>query len=233
MESTRVRRAVGRVPSVEGFSDVRRVGQAGDLGVDIRCKDDIGRLVVAQCKRYRARAKIGSPEIQTFFGMTARARAARGIFVTSSTFTGPARRLAYELDIDLVDGSQIGAFYREKIRREEAERQRQLELQRVLEAARVAEATRIAEAARQRTASESFPVPSPWSETVDRRVRTKAQPAPVALSPPANEMAKLIADQPEPQTGDEYRDSAIGGLLLIFCLILFAVILQIAIRQMS
>lgn len=63
----------------KGFSEARRVGQAGDLGVDIRCKDEIGRLVVAQCKRYREESKIGSPEIQTFLGMTERARRAQGL----------------------------------------------------------------------------------------------------------------------------------------------------------
>lgn len=107
------------------FSDVCRVGQAGDLGVDIRCNDPQGRFVVAQCKRYRADRTIGSPDIQRFFGMVVHAGASRGIFITTSDYTQPARNLSRDRDIELVNGSQIGAFYREKIRRqEEAERER-------------------------------------------------------------------------------------------------------------
>jgi hypothetical protein len=98
----------------KGFTDVRRVGQAGDLGVDVRCYDPQGRLVVAQCKRYRVDRIIGSPSIQHFFGMVVHAGAARGIFITTSDYTQPARNLARERDIELVDGSEIDAFYRRK-----------------------------------------------------------------------------------------------------------------------
>ncbi len=109
----------------QGFAEVQRVGGAGDLGVDIRCKDEYGRLVVAQCKRYRPGAKIGSPEIQTFFGMAAHHGASRGIFITSSNFTEPAKRLARERDIELITGAQIQGFFDAQLKRRKAEEEAQ------------------------------------------------------------------------------------------------------------
>ena len=118
-----------------GFTNVHVTGGAGDLGVDIRCQDEFGRLVVAQCKRYQPGAKVGSPEIQHFFGMAARHRAARGIFVTTSSFTEPARQLARDCDIELVSGGEIADFYRavDAELRAEDERQREEALQRAAE----------------------------------------------------------------------------------------------------
>ncbi len=113
-----------------GFADVERVGGAGDLGVDIRCKDEHGRLVVVQCKRYQPGAKVTGPDIQHFFGMIVHAVAAKGVFVTTSNFTAAARKMASERDIDLVDGAQIGGFYAdvlEKKRAAEEERRRREE----------------------------------------------------------------------------------------------------------
>ena len=98
----------------KGFLNVVRVGRAGDLGIDIRCTDPQGRLVVAQCKRYQADRNITSPDIQKFFGMVVHAGASRAIYITTSNFTQPARNLARDRDIELIDGSQIAAFYDQK-----------------------------------------------------------------------------------------------------------------------
>ena len=90
-----------------GFTEVERVGGSGDLGLDVRCTDPNGRSTVVQCKRYAPERVIGSPLIQHFYGMVVRARAEHGIFVTTSSFTAPALKLAEECDIELIDGAEL------------------------------------------------------------------------------------------------------------------------------
>ncbi len=89
----------------KGFKAVERVGGTGDLGVDIRCRDSQNQLVVIQCKRYQPANKIGSPEIQKFFGMMIHHNAAKGIFVTTSSYTRNAKELALARNIELIEGS--------------------------------------------------------------------------------------------------------------------------------
>jgi hypothetical protein len=88
-----------------GYRDVQLVGGAGDRGVDIRCRDRDGHLVIVQCKRYSPNRPIGDPAIQHFFGMMVHHGAARGIFVTTSRFTLAARNLARQRGIELINGS--------------------------------------------------------------------------------------------------------------------------------
>ena len=91
-----------------GYQDVEHVGGPGDLAADIRCRDEGGRAVVVQCKRYQPGNRVGSREIQTFIGMMAVHHGAdQGIFVTTSDFTGPARKLAGEHGIALIDGDAL------------------------------------------------------------------------------------------------------------------------------
>ncbi len=98
---------VARLLDHHGYRDIRRVGGAGDLGVDIFCVDGLGNRVAVQCKRYARERTIGSPAIQTFFGMVAHHGAHRGLYVTTSGFTEPARLLATQRDIDLIDGPAL------------------------------------------------------------------------------------------------------------------------------
>ena len=42
---------------------------AGDLAVDLTCRDSANRLVVIQCKRYREPSRVGSAEVQKIIGM--------------------------------------------------------------------------------------------------------------------------------------------------------------------
>lgn len=80
---------------LSGYSRVTRVGGAGDLCADITAYDRTGKLVVAQCKRHAPGRTVGSPELQKFLGMVnVYHRANKGIFVTTSTFSDPARKLA-------------------------------------------------------------------------------------------------------------------------------------------
>lgn len=119
----------------KGFRAVDVVGGAGDLGVDIRCRDAQNRLVVIQCKRYQPTSKISSPDIQKFFGMMVHHNAGRGIFVTTSTYTRPARELALARNIELIEGAHFEHYLneqnRERIAQEAAARFQKSEVERL------------------------------------------------------------------------------------------------------
>ena len=90
-----------------GYRKVRVTGAAGDLSRDIACEDPNGNPITVQCKRYTNK-KVGSPEMQKFIGMMiTEHRAVRGIYITTSDFTEPAKRLAREHNIELWDGSKL------------------------------------------------------------------------------------------------------------------------------
>jgi HJR/Mrr/RecB family endonuclease len=100
---------VGQLLNDLGYRDVVHVGGSGDLSADLKCRDARGRSVVVQCKRHAPGISVGSRDLQAFIGMiTVHHRAERGIFVTTSTFTGPASELAREHGVQLIDGAQLG-----------------------------------------------------------------------------------------------------------------------------
>ena len=90
-----------------GYRDVRVVGGAADLGVDVLCRDRRGRKVAVQVKRYQPSNTVSSSAVQTFMGGMVAHSADRGIIVTTSTFTGPARQLAHDHNIVLIDGTEL------------------------------------------------------------------------------------------------------------------------------
>jgi HJR/Mrr/RecB family endonuclease len=93
-----------------GYREVSRVGGAGDLGVDITARDPQGHSIIIQCKRYAPGVQTGSPDIQRFLGTLVTVHHAdRGIFVTTSSFTEPARQLAHGR-IELIDGPALTAL---------------------------------------------------------------------------------------------------------------------------
>lgn len=111
--------AIGELFRALGYQCLRRVGGAGDLGVDLIGCDPHGRPVIVQCKRYGFTNRVGSPAIQTFLGMVVHHGAERGIFVTTSGYTAPAIALAGNatVPITLVDGPEIirlAAYAREQ-----------------------------------------------------------------------------------------------------------------------
>lgn len=96
-----------------GYRDVRHTGCAGDLAADLICVDARGARVVVQCKRYGPGSAVTSPEMQMFIGMIyAHHQADYGVFVTTSTFTRPARALAEQHGIRLLDGASLSARLR-------------------------------------------------------------------------------------------------------------------------
>lgn len=100
--------AVGEVLGDNGFRDVKHVGGSGDLSADLMCRDDRGRLVAVQCKRYSPGIRIGSRDIQEFIGMMAvHHRADGGVFITTTEFTQPAIDLARRHGITLIGGQEL------------------------------------------------------------------------------------------------------------------------------
>lgn len=105
----------------QSFKNVRRVGGSGDLNADVVARDSNGRSVVVQCKRYKPGNRIGSPAIQTFIGMVAvHHKADRGIFVTTSSYTNDARRLAQQHGITLWDGGDLTRMVKRRPTRQSA-----------------------------------------------------------------------------------------------------------------
>lgn len=89
----------------------RALGRSGDDGVDgVIDQDALGLdRVYIQAKRYGAGNTVGPGAIRDFFGSLDRHKAAKGLFVTTSGFTGSARETADYLSkrIVLIDGEQL------------------------------------------------------------------------------------------------------------------------------
>lgn len=89
----------------------RALGRSGDDGVDgVIDQDELGLdRVYIQAKRYAAGNSVGSGAIRDFFGSLDRHKAAKGLFVTTSSFTTGARDTAEYLSkrIVLIDGEQL------------------------------------------------------------------------------------------------------------------------------
>jgi restriction system protein len=87
------------------------VGGTGDGGVDGVIDQDILGLdrIYVQAKRYADGNTVGASAIRDFFGSLDRFKAAKGLFVTASSFTASARETAGMLSkrIVLVDGGQL------------------------------------------------------------------------------------------------------------------------------
>jgi restriction system protein len=89
----------------------RALGQSGDNGVDgVIDQDPLGvDQIYLQAKRYGPTNSVGSGAIRDFYGALSIKKATKGIFVTTSHFTGAAEQSAKELGsrIVLIDGPQL------------------------------------------------------------------------------------------------------------------------------
>lgn len=90
------------------------VGKSGDGGIDgIIDQDSLGLdRVYIQAKKYSRDNPVSEPEIRGFSGSLGAAKANKGIFVTTSSFTQPARIFAdrHPFRIVLIDGDQLTAL---------------------------------------------------------------------------------------------------------------------------
>jgi len=79
--------------------------------------------VIVQYKRYTSQ-KVSSPEIQKFIGMMiTEYKAKKGIYITTTDFTKPARELAIKHGIELWNGAKIAKLLieqRKKMQREKS-----------------------------------------------------------------------------------------------------------------
>jgi restriction system protein len=92
------------------FADAARaVGRTGDEGIDGVIKEDRLGLdaIYVQAKRWQS--TVGRPEIQRFAGSLEGARARKGVFITTSSFSPEAREYVERIDkrIVLVDGPTL------------------------------------------------------------------------------------------------------------------------------
>ena len=85
--------------------------KSGDGGVDGIVKGDpLGLDVVyVQAKRYQVETSIGSPDVQKFFGSLEGFGANKGVFVTTSSYSAPAKAYVEKVSkrIILIDGQEL------------------------------------------------------------------------------------------------------------------------------
>ncbi len=92
-----------------GLRSVRVVGGSGDRGADIIARTGDGRKVVVQCKRWTR--PVGDPHIQMFNGTVWDIHGADiAVLITTSWPTKPARELAGQLGITLLDRDALAAW---------------------------------------------------------------------------------------------------------------------------
>ena len=84
---------------------VKRVGKAGDHGVDLEMRSANGKRWIVQCKRYRD--SVGEATIRELYGTLVHENAYRAVLVTSAEITLPAEKWARNKPIDLVDGQRF------------------------------------------------------------------------------------------------------------------------------
>ena len=92
-------------------ADAEAVGRSGDGGIDGIIKEDKLGLdsIYVQAKRWEE-GSVGSPEIDKFSGALTRQGASKGVFITTSSFSDPAKAAANESagpKIVLIDGNQL------------------------------------------------------------------------------------------------------------------------------
>ena len=97
---------VGEAYRQQGYKVEETGGSGPDGGVDLILRR-AGETVLVQCKRWK-QARVGAPTVRELRGAVARDGAARGIFVTSGTFTREAVAEAQgQPPLELVDGKAL------------------------------------------------------------------------------------------------------------------------------
>ena len=89
---------------------VEVTGGTGDEGVDIIAYDNTpvtGGTFLVQCKRYSLDKKVGVAEVRELYGTMQEKQSAKGVLVTSSTFTAGALKFAEGKSIELIDGARL------------------------------------------------------------------------------------------------------------------------------
>lgn len=103
-------RLVGEAYRRQGYVVEEAGGSAPDGGIDLMLHRQ-GTKTIVQCKRWRS-AQVGVSLIREFFGVTVSENAARGIFVTTGTYTPDALGFARGKPLELVDGEALAKLVR-------------------------------------------------------------------------------------------------------------------------
>ena len=90
----------------------RAIGQTGDGGIDGIVKEDRLGLDVIYIQAKRWQNTVGRPDVQAFAGSLEGARARKGVFITTSSFSKDAHEYVRRIDkkIVLIDGLQLAAL---------------------------------------------------------------------------------------------------------------------------
>jgi hypothetical protein len=96
-----------------GYKNISVTGRPADGGVDLMCEDKDGRRVIVQCKRWSRRGKVGAEVIREFIGAMDIFDAYKGIFITTSSLTKPAKAQVSKVkdkDIEIYDSTKLRAL---------------------------------------------------------------------------------------------------------------------------
>jgi restriction system protein len=87
----------------------KAIGQSGDGGIDGIIKEDKLGLDTIYIQAKRWENTVGRPEIQKFVGALTGQRSKKGLFITTSDFSGDAREYVSRIDtkIVLIDGELL------------------------------------------------------------------------------------------------------------------------------
>ena len=104
---------IGALLKTTGFSEVQITQRSHDGGIDGICQHPVLKLAIPfQAKRWTG--TVGVNEVSSFRGRVA-GKFAKGIFITTSSFTPAAQASASEWDeIELMDGDTLIEFMMEK-----------------------------------------------------------------------------------------------------------------------
>lgn len=88
-----------------------RLGQSGDGGIDGVIREDLLGLdvVYLQAKRWDPSRRVGRPEVQAFAGALQGARASKGVFLTTASFSQQATTYVESISarVVLIDGREL------------------------------------------------------------------------------------------------------------------------------
>lgn len=113
---TRFERLIVDLLIAMGYGDGRAemgqaIGKSGDGGIDgVVNEDKLGLdAVYIQAKRYAPENSIGRPALQAFIGSMTGESASKGVFVTTSSFSGEARDYVRRVGqrVVLIDGARL------------------------------------------------------------------------------------------------------------------------------
>jgi restriction system protein len=88
--------------------ETRVVGEPGDRGIDVIATAPEEQKQLIQAKRYGPNTTVGSPEVQQYAALRLQEESVDGVtIVTTGTFSEQAEEMAPDLDVLLVDGSDL------------------------------------------------------------------------------------------------------------------------------